>query len=93
MTYRCPAFIKATLDAIEGDERFVMCVGAGFVDSLLLIGGFLTGNEYVTLTLATVAVYIGAKGAVEIATTNAEARTAMAQAAPNSTPPTIFPPT
>ncbi len=81
MTYRCPEFLKATLDAIEGDERFVMTVGAGVVDSILLACGLLTGNEYVTLTLGTVGIYIGAKGVVEVAQTNADARAAVAQSA------------
>ncbi len=43
-----------------GGTRFVMTVGAGIVDTGLLLLGKLTGDQYVTLTLATVAVFIGA---------------------------------
>lgn len=43
-----------------GGRRFLMTVGAGVVDSLLLIGHFIDQGTYATLTLATVGVYIGA---------------------------------
>jgi hypothetical protein len=56
-----PATIKAFLDAIEGDEKFVLVLGAGIVDTLLLMGGWLDQNNYVVLTLATVGAYITGK--------------------------------
>lgn len=43
-----------------GGTRFAMTVGAGIVDTGLLLLDKLTGDQYVTLTLATVAVFIGA---------------------------------
>lgn len=43
-----------------GGRRFVMTVGAGLVDTALLALGKLTGEQYVMLTMGTVAVYIGA---------------------------------
>jgi len=43
-----------------GGTRFVMTVGAGLVDTMLLLLGKLTGEQYVMLTMGTVAVYIGA---------------------------------
>jgi hypothetical protein len=48
------------LIAAAGGRRFVMTVGAGFVDTALLVGGYISEQTYLTLTLATVAVYIGA---------------------------------
>lgn len=43
-----------------GGTRFTMTVGAGIVDTGLVLLDKLTGDQYVTLTLATVAVFIGA---------------------------------
>lgn len=42
-----------------GGRRFFLTIGAGIVDTLLLMGGFIGEQSYVTLTIATVAVYIG----------------------------------
>lgn len=41
-----------------GGRRFLMVIGAGIVDTVLLWFGKLAGGEYVTVTLATVGVYI-----------------------------------
>ncbi len=41
-----------------GGTRFVMTVGAGIVDTGLVVFDKLTGDQYVTLTLGTVAVFI-----------------------------------
>lgn len=49
-----------SLMAATGGRRFLLTVGAGIVDSLLLIGGYIHENTYEVLTLATVATYIGA---------------------------------
>lgn len=43
-----------------GGRRFLVTVGAGLVDAVLLWAGKLSDGGYVTVTLATVAVYIGA---------------------------------
>lgn len=49
-----------SLISAAGGRRFLMTVGAGLVDTALLIGGYISEQTYLTLTLATVAVYIGA---------------------------------
>ena len=43
-----------------GGRRFVLTVGAGIVYTGLLVFGKLDATAYVTLQVATVAVYIGA---------------------------------
>lgn len=43
-----------------GGRRFVMTMGAGIVDTLLLIGGHLSGEQYVTVTIATIGAFITA---------------------------------
>jgi hypothetical protein len=43
-----------------GGRRFVMTIGAGLVHTALLVTGYVTEQTYLTLTLATVATYIGA---------------------------------
>lgn len=43
-----------------GGRRFVMTIGAGLVNTLLLMCGYIGEQSYVTLTIATVAAYIGA---------------------------------
>lgn len=80
MAYRCPAFLKETLDALAGDEVFVVVVGCGFMNAMLLWYGKLDANIYQVITLGTVGAYIVAKSANNIAATNAEARTAVAAA-------------
>lgn len=42
-----------------GGRRFFLTLGCGIVNTLLLMGGYLGEQSYVTLTIATVAVYIG----------------------------------
>lgn len=51
--------IKDALDAIEGDERFIMTLGAGVVNTALLLAGYIDPITYRDLTVATVAVFIG----------------------------------
>lgn len=43
-----------------GGRRFLLTLGAGIVDTLLLWFGKLDATSYVTLTMGTVGVYIGA---------------------------------
>lgn len=52
-------WIKSLLDAIDGDERFLMTLGAGAVNTCLLIGGFIDQGTYAMLTGGTVVAYIG----------------------------------
>jgi hypothetical protein len=54
-----PESAAAWLKALGG-RRFLLTVGCGIVDTILLCAGILPSAEYVTLTLATVAVYVGA---------------------------------
>lgn len=42
-----------------GGRRFVMTIGCGLVTSVLLWFGKLTSGDYMAITIATVAVYIG----------------------------------
>lgn len=44
-----------------GGYRFLLTVGNGLVCSALLMGGFLAGGEFVTIVLATTAVFIAAR--------------------------------
>jgi hypothetical protein len=46
-----------------GGRRFFLVLGAGLVNTLLLMGGYLTEDNYVVLTLATVGAYIAGNGA------------------------------
>lgn len=51
--------LKELLDAIDGDERFLMTVGAGIVNTALLIGAFIDQGTYAMLTGGTVVAFIG----------------------------------
>lgn len=68
-----PKIIKSYMDAIDGDEKFVITLGAGIVNTLLLIFAFLDMATYATLTTITVGAFIA--GDV-MSTRKANARTA-----------------
>lgn len=51
--------LKCTINNLGG-RRFVLTVGCGLVCSLLLMHGDITPEIFRDITLATVAVYIGA---------------------------------
>jgi hypothetical protein len=53
-----PGRIRAYLNSIDGDEKFLITLGAGIVNSVLLVFGFLDMGTYATLTIATVAAFI-----------------------------------
>lgn len=53
--------LRAALDAISGDEKFLMTLGAGIVNTALLVLGYLDQPNYVSLTQWTVCVYIAGK--------------------------------
>jgi hypothetical protein len=55
-----PEKLAAYREAIGG-RRFIMTIGAGIFDTALVVGHFISEQTYLTLTLATVAVFIGAK--------------------------------
>ncbi len=48
-----PEYMKALLNAIEGDERFVMTVATHFVSTVVLLTGHIGEGSYITLMLAT----------------------------------------
>jgi len=77
-----PAIIKSYLDSIAGDEKFLLTLGAGIVDSILLMFGFLDQGNYVVLTMGTVGVYIGAKAYEEVKTTQSAERVTIASGEP-----------
>lgn len=52
--------MKEHIDAALEDRRFVMTIGAGVVDTLLVLLGTITNEQYVVLTLGTVGAYITA---------------------------------
>jgi hypothetical protein len=54
-----PEIVNLWIKALGG-TRFLLTVGNGIVCSVLLMGGHLTGSEFVTIVLSTTAVYIGA---------------------------------
>ena len=56
-----PQYLKAWLDAIDGDERFVMTVGAGLIHTFLLLVGAIDQGTYAMLTGGTIVAYIGGK--------------------------------
>lgn len=52
-------------DAIQksGGRRFVLCLGAGIINTGLLLLGNIDQEVYKTIILATVAVYVAGNGA------------------------------
>lgn len=56
-----PAYLKSWLDAIDGDEKFVMTIGAGMVNTVLLCFAFISADIYLALTTGTVIAYITGK--------------------------------
>lgn len=46
-----------------GGRRFFLVLGAGLVNTMLLMGAYLDQSNYVVLTLATVGAYIAGNGA------------------------------
>lgn len=53
-----PERIRSYLESIEGDEKFLITIGAGVIDTLLLIFGYLDMGTYATLTTITVGAFI-----------------------------------
>lgn len=74
--------LKDVLDAIDGDERFVMTALAGFANLVLILAGVIGPTEYVTLSLGTVAVFIGGSAYSAGVQSRADAQVAMYQGAP-----------
>jgi hypothetical protein len=61
-----PAKIKAYLDAIDGDEKFIMTMGAGIVNTILFALGILSENGYLMILSGTVFMYIAGKTTEDI---------------------------
>lgn len=59
MANRIVSWLKETLDAIDGDERFLMTLGAGMVHTSLLLMGAIDMLTFRDLTLGTVGIFIG----------------------------------
>jgi hypothetical protein len=76
---RCASELKAWLDAIAGDEKFIMVAGAGFVNALLLWFNKIDQGNYVTLTTVTIGAYLTGKAVESVVSTNADARVAVAE--------------
>jgi hypothetical protein len=53
-------WLKAALDVTDGHQRFLMTIGAGFVNTALLVGGYIDMGTYFGLTGGTVVAFIGA---------------------------------
>lgn len=61
MRQSCAAYLKEWLDAIDGDEKFVMTVGAGVVNAIFLACGILSETGYLTILGSTIFAYITGK--------------------------------
>lgn len=62
-----PKEFTAWRDALGG-RRFLLTLGAGFVNTALRLFGFISESGYLELTGATVAVYIAARAYSEVRT-------------------------
>ena len=49
-----------------GGPKFVLCVGCGFVNAILLALGLITSNEYEFLIMGTVGAFIGGEAAATV---------------------------
>lgn len=54
----CAEYLKSWLDAISGDEKFVMCAGAGIVSSVFFACGILTENGWLLAMGQSVFAYV-----------------------------------
>lgn len=66
----CPQVLKAYLDAIAGDEKFILTVAIGAVNVPLLSFGYLTGGEYITALGWIFTTYVAGKTVESVATSN-----------------------
>lgn len=61
LTYRCPEFLRQSMDAIGDDRLWVMCLLVGCANTVLLLADKLTGSEYVAALGIVFSVYTGAR--------------------------------
>lgn len=73
------ASLREWLAAIEGDEKFVMVIGAGAVASTHLSLGQIDQGTWLAVVSMTVGAYIGGKVIENTVTTRADARVAIAK--------------
>lgn len=52
--------LKTWLDVTDGHQRFLMTIGAGIINTALLVGGYIDQGTYFGLTGGTVVAFIGA---------------------------------
>jgi hypothetical protein len=64
-----PEKIRTYREALGGN-RFLLTVGAGVVDTVLLVAGYLDKPTYSNLTLWTVGAFIAGAAAVDISNRN-----------------------
>jgi hypothetical protein len=64
LSYRCPEFLRQSMEAIGGDRAWVMCILVGAANTMLLAAGKLSGGEYITGLGIIFSVYTGAKAFV-----------------------------
>lgn len=57
----CAEHLKAWLDAIDGDEKFIMCAAAGIVSSIFFACGILTENGWLIAMGGSVFAYVSGK--------------------------------
>lgn len=76
---RASAALKEWLDAISGDEKFLLVVGCGGMSSLHLALHQITESTWLAVVTLTVGAYLGGKAVESAMTTNADARVAVAK--------------
>lgn len=59
MRMPCYDYMRKWLEAVDGDEKFVLTIGSGIVTTLLLIFHCIHEDTFMTLIISTVATYIG----------------------------------
>lgn len=64
LSYRCPEFLRQTMQAIGDDRAWVMSVLVGCANTALLACGKLTGGEYIAGLGIVFSIYTGARAYV-----------------------------
>ncbi len=74
-----PAGLKAWLDAMTGDEKFVLVVGCGGMSSIHLAFGHIDQTTWLAVITLTVGAYITGKTIENTAETQSNTKVAVAQ--------------
>lgn len=56
-----PTDWRDLLDSLEDWQGFIITVGAGLVNAILLATGRMTGDNFVAVTASTVSVFLGSR--------------------------------